>query len=259
MEVDPVAISQGQTLRVSLKGSRPWSRISCRFDGRNYSFYSTENNTRRVLLPVPLESEPRTTSLEVKESGYLRWRRESFPVRISPGTFSKRKIRLPPAKMALFSDSQIPQAREKMMQALSTLTASQLWQGTFDIPVEGQMTSPFGGLRQISRDAPWRHHLGVDFGTPKNSEVRAANYGKVVLAERLPLQGGIILLNHGQGVVSGYLHLAKILVREGDFVQKGQKIGLTGSEGLSTAPHLHWGLYLWETPVDPMEWTHREF
>ncbi|MBI4056061.1 MAG: M23 family metallopeptidase [Elusimicrobia bacterium] len=256
---EPDSPRQGQALKIEIRGAPPWSRLACRFKGKTYPFYITPHGTRRALIPIFAEWKPKTYSLEIEESGWLRWRWIDLKIPISDADFPRRKVYLPTAKMALFSHPEASKAREDMLKALATITPTQLWKGTFEMPVQGKVTSPYGYLRQLSRGAPWKSHLGADLGARKGSEVTAANEGVVVLAARLPLQGGVVIINHGQGVLSAYMHMSKILIQENEFIRKGQRIGLVGSEGLSTAPHLHWGLYLWQVPIDPLEWTKHEF
>jgi murein DD-endopeptidase MepM/ murein hydrolase activator NlpD len=90
--------------------------------------------------------------------------------------------------------------------------------------------------------------------------VRAAQNGLVVLAERLPLGGNTVILDHGAldhgaGVFTAYLHLASVTVQVGQHVRAGQVVGTVGSTGLSTAPHLHWELQVNGVLVDPLVWT----
>ncbi|MEM9979348.1 MAG: M23 family metallopeptidase, partial [Cyanobacteria bacterium P01_D01_bin.2] len=73
------------------------------------------------------------------------------------------------------------------------------------------------------------------------------------------LHGNTIGIDHGQGLLSIMIHLSRIDVREGDFVQAGQTIGGIGSTGASTGPHLHWGLYVNQVAVDPVPWRYGRF
>ncbi|MGH2349374.1 MAG: M23 family metallopeptidase [bacterium] len=98
-------------------------------------------------------------------------------------------------------------------------------------------------------------HRGVDLAAAAGTPVAAANDGIVRLAETLPLSGKAVLLDHGMGIVTSYLHQSAILVRPGQRVRRGEIIGRVGSTGLSTGPHLHWGLRINGVHVDPMPWT----
>ena len=81
----------------------------------------------------------------------------------------------------------------------------------------------------------------------------------MIMIRTFKYHGNNILLSHGQGVGSVYIHMKKILVKEGQMVKKGQTIGKVGSSGLATGPHLHWGLYVHGKAVDPMQWLDESF
>ena len=84
-------------------------------------------------------------------------------------------------------------------------------------------------------------------GTP----IHAANRGRVVLAKELFFSGNAVYIDHGYGLYTTYLHLSKIDVAAGDFVERGQQLGLAGATGRVTGPHLHWGVRLLDARVDP--------
>jgi murein DD-endopeptidase MepM/ murein hydrolase activator NlpD len=98
---------------------------------------------------------------------------------------------------------------------------------------------------------PRSPHSGVDVEAGPNEIVRAANAGTVVLAAELYLSGNTVVIDHGLGLFTNYCHFSRILVKSGDAVRKGDPIGRVGSTGRSTGPHLHWGVRIFESRVDP--------
>jgi murein DD-endopeptidase MepM/ murein hydrolase activator NlpD len=94
-------------------------------------------------------------------------------------------------------------------------------------------------------------HRGVDIKGAEGDKVRASNNGKVVLAQGLFFGGNTIVLDHGQGIHTVYMHLSQMNVRFGDSVSKGDVIGLVGSTGRSTGPHLHFGVKISNVSVSP--------
>ncbi len=104
-------------------------------------------------------------------------------------------------------------------------------------------------------------HQGLDFRVPSGTSVAAVNSGRVILAQPLFFEGNCVVIDHGQGLLTLYLHLSKFLVKEGDDVKKGQPIGLSGGTGRATGPHLHlavrWqGVYL--NPQTLLNWICRD-
>ena len=97
-------------------------------------------------------------------------------------------------------------------------------------------------------------HLGVDIASLAQSEVRAANKGKVIFAEYLGIYGNTIILDHGQGLYSPYCHLSSIGVTPGSIAEKGQPMGKTGSTGMAGGDHLHLSMLVHGIFVTPVEW-----
>jgi murein DD-endopeptidase MepM/ murein hydrolase activator NlpD len=125
-----------------------------------------------------------------------------------------------------------------------------LWSLPFIRPADGPITSPFG-LRRILNGEERGPHNGVDIGAPLGAEVVACNAGIVVFAEELYLEGKTIIMDHGFGLYSVYMHLSQMRVKVGDEVGIGQCIGLVGATGRVTGPHLHWGISLLKARVNP--------
>jgi len=96
-------------------------------------------------------------------------------------------------------------------------------------------------------------HLGVDFSGAVGSPVRASNRGVVALVDDFFLAGKVIYIDHGAGIVTGYFHLSRALVAEGDTVEKGQQIGEVGASGRVTGPHLHWNARYGAVTVNPLD------
>lgn len=122
----------------------------------------------------------------------------------------------------------------------------------FQRPIRGGRISGVFGSQRILNGKPRNIHNGLDIAVPRGTPVHAMSDGFVILsADTFFYAGNNILIDHGQGLNSFYLHLSKMDVKEGEFVKKGQKIGEVGTTGRSTGPHLHWGVQWFEKRVDP--------
>ncbi|WP_426446340.1 peptidoglycan DD-metalloendopeptidase family protein [Paenibacillus sp. S-38] len=122
--------------------------------------------------------------------------------------------------------------------------------GPYVIPVDGRLTTPYGHTRYVNGKFSGAH-LAVDLAAPEGTPVKAANDGVVALADSLYLTGNSIYLDHGMGLFSQYAHLSKLQVKAGDRVRKGEIIGLVGTTGFSTGPHLHFAFWAHNVQVDP--------
>lgn len=150
--------------------------------------------------------------------------------------------------------------KELVGKALYVLSNEKLWGDKFVFPSNGRHSTSYGIKRRVNGIiSPDYFHKGLDFAAKEGSNIIAPENGKVVLAgyesKGFVVNGNCIFLDHGHSVVSGYLHLSKILVKEGDFVKKGQIIGQVGATGIASGPHLHWGIYVFGMTVDPLVWT----
>jgi murein DD-endopeptidase MepM/ murein hydrolase activator NlpD len=122
------------------------------------------------------------------------------------------------------------------------------WSGNFLPPVEARVSDVFGTQRKFNGEVKSTHQ-GLDFAVPAGTPVAALNSGTVVLARFMFFEGNCVVIDHGQGLMSLYLHFSQFKVGEGDHVNRGQEIGLSGGTGRATGPHLHiavrWqGVYL---------------
>ena len=115
-----------------------------------------------------------------------------------------------------------------------------------------RISSPFGVRRLVNSRAAG-FHKGVDLAAPYGEPVLASLSGRVVLARNLSLTGKTVVIDHGWGLMTLYAHLSRIEVKEGELVRRGEVIGRVGSSGRSTGPHLHFGVYLNDTAVDPLQ------
>jgi murein DD-endopeptidase MepM/ murein hydrolase activator NlpD len=126
----------------------------------------------------------------------------------------------------------------------------QLWRGPAALPRDARITGEFGDGRVFNGQVSSRH-LGLDLQGSVGDTVRAAERGVVALVDSFLLAGNIVYLVHGDGLLSGYFHLSRPLVAEGDTVEAGTPIGLVGATGRVTGPHLHWVVRYGTTSVDP--------
>ncbi len=131
-----------------------------------------------------------------------------------------------------------------------------LWSGPF-IPVKGARESYFADRRSYfyqGKKIDEQVHLGYDLAQTTNMEVRSANSGKVIYADRLGIYGNCVILDHGYSLQSLYGHLSRITVKVGDMVRKEQPIGISGATGMAFGDHVHFSMLVDGYQIDPKEW-----
>lgn len=121
----------------------------------------------------------------------------------------------------------------------------------FEWPLIGPISGVYGSQR-VYNGIPKAPHYGVDIAKPVGTMVKAPVGGVVTLAHPdMFLSGGTLIIDHGHGLSSTFIHLSKILVKEGDKIEQGQEIALVGKTGRASGPHLHWAMNWFEERVDP--------
>jgi len=139
----------------------------------------------------------------------------------------------------------------EILKTIYSMFSSQWWSdGAFIMPVSGRITAQFGE-RRVYNNQPRSSHSGLDIAASAGTPVRASNSGQVVLAAELYFSGKTVIINHGLGVFTIYCHFSKIRVKRGQQVRKGETIGEVGATGRVTGPHLHWGVKIFGSRVDP--------
>jgi murein DD-endopeptidase MepM/ murein hydrolase activator NlpD len=256
LTVTPATIRQGGAAVVGVRTATRLTRVRVRFAGRSWPLYPAENGWQTIVGTDPT-SRPGSHQVRVEATGptgvILTARR---PLTVTPGKFARRRITFDPRVAAVLTPEAAERERRAVQRALRVLHTTALWRGPLAIPVQSRVSSPYGVL-SIYGGVVRGFHGGTDFAAPAGAPVRASAPGIVRLAEELPLSGNAVMVDHGLGVVTSYLHMSSIAVDVGQRVAAGSVVGQVGSTGLATGPHLHWGLRVNGVRVDPMLWIRR--
>lgn len=143
-------------------------------------------------------------------------------------------------------------AQENAILAVIKTFAGALWTKKFIYPVANPIVTDVYGFSRSSGAAAI-NHKGTDFKAPTGTKIISVNKGIVRVAKKFQVYGNTVVVDHGYGVMSFYLHLSKIKVNVGELVQQGQLIGLSGSTGFATGPHLHFSVRINNASIDPIK------
>lgn len=257
IRLDPAEAAQGHTLVVEITANEPVRGVSAELAGREL-LLTKENGCYWALVgfspDAPLgQWNVKAAAMDVAGNEST----TSVATRVNPFPFPLERFDIPPAVAAILTPEAIRTEEEFMTVVFKTVTVQRLWQGRFTVPIDGEVTSAFGLQRSYNGGPPTSHHTGLDIAADSGAAVVADNSGSVAFAGPLTVRGNTVVLDHGLGVFSAFLHLSKLEVREGQRVQKGEIIGRVGSTGFSTGPHLHWEMRVGGADVDPTEWVRR--
>lgn len=149
-------------------------------------------------------------------------------------------------------------AEEKIVENAYALRTPLGWVRPFAPALTAKaVSSSFGQPRTYVAGGPVNYHYGLDYPAPAGTPVLAVNDGTVVISGKYPVRGNLVAIDHGAGLVSLYFHQSRLLVKVGDKVVRGQKIGEVGTTGLSAGPHLHLEMRVRGEGTNPLDWIGR--
>lgn len=164
---------------------------------------------------------------------------------------------LPETKTELLGATQQDNTWTMINEAKSNPSEEQMWEGPFIVPTEGVITLGFGDKLYIN-GVYSGSHFGIDYANDEGTQIYASNNGIVTLADETMSYGNTVIIDHGQNIFTMYLHMSELKVEKGQTVKKGDLIGLMGSTGVATGPHLHFTHFIGDVIVDSAEWYEKE-
>lgn len=249
-------LGQGQAGVIGIHGEDV-SQVTATFLGQPLAFYHLDSNTAQFYAVLGVGIEQGSGSYHID---FLVHRVDqpsvefSIPIQVEKGEFLQQTVTLVDPKIAALIDRTVEDAEYAMLDGLTqTTTLARYWDGSgFGVPTTAELSSPFGAVRIFNETYETRH-TGWDFNGGLGDTMNATANGRVVFAGKMAIRGNYVLIDHGYGLYSGYAHLSVINVVAGQFVRYGQVIGLAGTTGRSSSPHLHFEMRLNEKWIDPIQ------
>ena len=206
------------------------------------------------LIAIPIASKPGQTHLTVEWTNSKGQHTQKIPFKISAGSYRTDVLTVEPGKVNLKKSDleRVKREKKELKDIWQAASDYRLWDTGFQLPIQSDITSSFGNQRMFN-DQLKSFHRGTDFRAPVGTPIMAANSGTVKLAKELFYSGNLVIVDHGTGIFSLYAHLSQIDVMAGQHIEKGQQIGLSGATGRVNGPHLHWGIKVNNTYVDPLQ------
>lgn len=202
------------------------------------------------IIPTNYDTQAGEYNIEISHKNY--YIDYLFEVTIKPRDYKVQNLRIDPSiESSTRNEEAYEEYNKYFLQAREVSESNRYFEGDFLLPTEGILTTEFGEQRYVNDKLTSYRHDGIDIAAPLGEHVLATNTGKVVFTMDMILTGKTIMIDHGQGIFSTYLHLDDILVEEGDLVDKGDLIGLIGTTGFSTGPHLHFTISYYNIPLEP--------
>jgi len=257
IKAQPAKLVNGSPVVFQVQPSAKLDSLTGTWLGHQLTFsYNKANKAWFALGGVSFETAPGKYTLELTGEGLsskaLVGVKHTFV--ISRANYPKIKVQLAvPKKFTEPTPEQTKQLEEDQktkQEYLNRVTADREWDGKFVAAADAPNSDVYGSQR-IFNGVAQRPHYGLDYRVPTGTPVEAMNSGTVLLARFLYFEGNCVFLDHGQGLLTLYFHLSEIKVKEGETVNKGQEIGLSGGTGRATGPHLHVAVRWQGTYLDP--------
>lgn len=253
VRVEPPAPRQGDLALVRVSGVPGAREVAGRLGAQALAFFPHGEGWAAVAgidLEAPAGATPWRVSV-VDASGRARAVRGTLPVRAR--SFPVERLTLPPAQVDLDPETlRRAEAEAARLRALYDLASPErLWRGAFARPLGGEGPGTGFGARRVINGQPRQPHAGADYAAPQGTPVLAANRGRVALVGEFFFPGRLVVLDHGLGLYTLYMHLDRVDAQEGALVERGQPVGAVGATGRATGPHLHFGVQVGAARVDP--------
>ncbi|PKL51727.1 MAG: hypothetical protein CVV37_04960 [Nitrospira bacterium HGW-Nitrospira-1] len=250
-ELKPASIRQGDAFLLRVTGLNRSIEPSAMLNKKPLRFSSCGEGCFVAIGAVDLNARAGVYRIPLKIGQH----KSILRLRVLKGRFETIHLTLPEEKV-----SPVPEDIDRIKREAGLLTSiweidsERLMEGGFVFPLENPLSTPFGTKRIINKETV-SIHRGLDIKGKEGEDIHASNRGRVVLTEELFFGGNTLILDHGHGIFTVYMHLSGFNVGLGDLVSKNDVIGFVGSSGRSSGPHLHFGVKVTGMNINPVSIT----
>jgi murein DD-endopeptidase MepM/ murein hydrolase activator NlpD len=255
VQAQPTRLVNGAPVLFQVKPPAKLQSLSGTWLGHQLTFsYNAATKTWFTLAGINLDTTPGKYPLVLSAAPAISKTALTFTRTFAVADAKYPKIQVKLSVEGKFTEpnpeqqKQIEEAKEVKKDYLTRVTPEREWSGQFAAPADAEISDVFG-IQRVFNGKTQSTHYGLDFRVHTGTPVTAMNDGTVLLARFLYYEGNFVVIDHGQGLLTLYLHLSELKVKEGDPVKRGQIVGLSGGTGRATGPHLdvrvRWqGIYL---------------
>jgi murein DD-endopeptidase MepM/ murein hydrolase activator NlpD len=251
---EPTKLVNGSPVLFRVIAPLQLTELNGNFLGQEFSFrFSTACHCWYGFAGVSLATKPGTYTLHVEgKSQTGKEATMSYAVAVGAAHYPTSALKVAPGFVEPPKETlaKIEEDQAEKKKVFATSLPDIQWSGSFDPPAEAEVSGVFGSAR-VFNGVKKSQHTGLDFRVTTGTPIVATNSGTVILARPLYFEGNCVMIDHGQGLLTMYLHLSEFKVKEGDTVKKGQLLGLSGGTGRATAPHLHFAVRWRGEYLDP--------
>ena len=247
-DVLPYEISPGDPFIIKVTEAKTSRLPSALLARKKFYFSSCGKGCFVAIGSLGIKTKPGVYTIKVKVGK----KKKSLKLFVKHTIFPTEELTLPEDKVFL-SRKNLKRVKieNKKLKSIFKRVTKKYWEEDFILPLENDISTDFG-IKRIINNKRISVHRGVDIIGQEGEEIKASNNGRVVLAKELFFGGNTIILDHGQGIYTIYMHLSEFNVKPRDIVSRGDTIGFVGSTGRSTGPHLHFGVKVRNINTNPV-------
>jgi murein DD-endopeptidase MepM/ murein hydrolase activator NlpD len=247
-EIVPDEVTQGGVFIIRVTDLKTEKLLTASLAEKSFQFTGCGEGCFLAIGAVDINTKPGIYDVGLK----VEEKKIALKLTVKDTIFPTQKLTLPGEKVFLSEDNLKRVERENLtLKSIFQQVSERLWEGDFVMPLENEISTVFGVKRIINREKI-SVHKGLDIRGKEGEKIRASNSGKVVFAGELFFGGNTLILDHGQGIYTLYMHLSDFKVNNEEVVSKGEVIGSVGSTGRATGPHLHFGVKVMDISVSPL-------
>ncbi len=241
VSLQPDVLVNGTVCLFTVEVAGEPQRVTGKWMGHELTFSSSTGSTWYALAGVPYEAKPGSYNLELEavlpDGNTVK---KLHPLRLQGAHYKSSRLTVPQKYVTPDAETlkRIEADKQVKSVAFAHFIATPEWFGRFVPPVSTLVSEAYGTSRTFNGKLA-SVHRGLDFHASMGTPVHASNAGEVVLARELFYEGNCVVIDHGLGFMTMYMHLSKFEVKEGENVEKDQVIALSGDTGRATGPHLH--------------------
>lgn len=251
------SVANGKTALLEFEKKDELVYNSIRLNKKMFQVFTHPLDEKRAyaLLPISYYEKPQIKKIKINylENGHQKSKK--IFLKIEDGKYKKEKLTVSKSKVNPQGKEvreRISQEYHEAMKIYGTVTPQSYIKSKFLMPLNSMITSDFGKAR-VYNGSLKGYHSGTDFRAKVGTPIVASNDGVIALVKDRFYSGGTVLINHGQGIYTCYFHMSDFSVKEGERVNKGQVVGLSGQSGRVTGPHLHFAVRINKIQVDPLQ------
>jgi murein DD-endopeptidase MepM/ murein hydrolase activator NlpD len=219
-------------------------------DNKKHDFFMQKQKDKwLVLLPLSLYKSPETLRIVSQTSSMI----QVHLITLQPSSYQTQHIHVKDKEFVIASQKTLKRIRRESIlkkEKLSRYTRLYIRDLKMIKPLDSELRHDYGRRRFFNGVAK-NPHAGIDLSGKEGDKIRAPLSGTVLILGDLFYNGKMMMIDHGQGLITAYSHLSKIYKEDDTWVKQGEYIGEVGSTGRATGPHLHWSVYLNGEPVNP--------